>query len=366
MSRVLPTLRLVHAWAGLILSLLLFTMAVSGSLLVFRTEILRAVTPGADQVVATDPAAFARAAAAAEAAFPGRVNGVTFASPAFGLHQVNLKGGGGAYLDPNTGAVLQRWGRNERFLDWVFDFHHHLLSGEPGTRTVGVIGFSGLVLSLVGIVIWVPARRSFKGRVLPASFKRPHLLAAHRDLGILAAPLLIVAMATGASMALPDQSRPLFAALFGGEVEARPGPPMGMMMKSSGSPEGAAPPADWTPALAAAKARFPDADLRSAQWPKKPGGPVQVRLHRAGEWNTNGRTSVTVTPEGRVLKAVDAQGLGRGMRAFNALWPIHASKVGGPLWKVLSLLTGLSLATLALFGAVSFAPRAVGVERRRA
>lgn len=351
MSRILTVLRLVHAWAGLILSLMLFTLALSGSLLVFRTEITRALTPGAEQTVANDPAAFARAVTTAQATFgKGQVASINFASPEFGLHQVNLKGGGGAYLDPNTGAVLQRWGENERFFDWLFDLHHHLLSGEIGTRVTGWTGLGGLLLTLVGVAIWWPARGAFRGRVAPRSFKRAHLLAAHRDLGILAAPFLAVTLVTGVSLALPQQARPLW-----GAVESKPKAPR---LKA------AADGVDWTAGLSAAQARFPDARLRMAVFPKKPGAPVQVRMRRPGEWHSNGRTSVTLAPDGRVLAASDAMAQPRGVRTYNGLWPIHASKVGGPVWKVFSLLTGLSLAALSLFGAVAFAPRAFGRPRR--
>jgi uncharacterized iron-regulated membrane protein len=349
MNRVLPVLRLLHAWVGLVLSLALLVMALSGSLLVFRTEILRLTVPGAAARVDSDPVALARAATAAEAAFGPKVASMNFASPAFGLHQVNLTGGGGAYLDPATGRVVGRWAKNERFFDWLFDLHHHLLSGETGTRTAGWIGFGGLVLSLVGIVLWIPARGSFRGRVVPSSPKRPRLLAAHRDLGILAAPVLLIMLTCGAGLALPNQVRPLLAAAFGGAAEAKAKPP-----------KVAPAPADWPAALAAAHARFPDAELRMAVWPKKPGQPLQVRLRRPGEWHTNGRTSVSVDPSGRVLAAVDAQALGRGARIYNGLWPVHASRVGGLPWKLLTLLGGLSLTALSLYGAVAFAPKAFG------
>ena len=52
-------------------------------------------------------------------------------------------------------------------------------------------------------------------------------------------------------------------------------------------------------------------------------------------------------------------------RLYNTFWPIHASKVGGLLWKAITFLTGLSLATLALYGAESYRRKLFPARRRR-
>lgn len=338
-------LRQLHAWAGLVVSLFIAVLALSGSLLVFKAEWLKLTVPGAAEAVAPEPALLARGMQAAEAAF-GRdqLRSVMFASPEFGLHLVYLKDEGGAYLDPHTGEVVQRWAKNERFVDWLFDLHHHLLAGETGTTISGVIGFAAALLVITGVIVWWPAARSFRWRVAPQTLtKRAHLLSAHRDLGILATPVALVLLLTGASVALHDVVQPVFDRVLG---EGR---------KPETPTVAAAEAVAWPAALAAAQARFPDADLRLAAWPKGEGAPVSVRLRQPGEWHANGRTIATLDPgTGRLVSAHDAMTDGGGPRAYNALWPVHASRVGGLAWKTAAFLGGLALTALSLFGAEAF------------
>lgn len=332
---VMGALRKLHAWAGLMLCLLLLPLAISGAALVFKPEWLRATVPGAAQQVSVGPEAAARAMTAAEAGF-GKLRSVVFASPEIGLHQVYLKEGGG-YLAPD-GQVVQRFGKNERVVDWLFDLHHHLLAGETGQTVAGVAGLAALVMVLTGLVLFVPALRSFAFRVAPD--RRPGRagwLAAHRDLGLLAAPVLLVVIVTGAPVALSKQTADLL-----GFQKAKP------------PAAGAAAP-DWPAALAAAQARFPDAVLRSAAPPAKPRATIAIRLRQPAEWHVNGRTVVHVDPATSGVVAVeDALAHPLRQRIYNAFWPIHASKVGGLVWKILSFLSGLALALLSVYGAESY------------
>jgi uncharacterized iron-regulated membrane protein len=112
---------------------------------------------------------------------------------------------------------------------------------------------------------------------------------------------------------------------------------------------------DWTRALAAAQARFPHAELRMASLPAAPGKPAVVRLRQPQEWHANGRTIVYIDPgSSSVLAVDDALAKPPQARLYNAFWPIHASKVGGLAWKVLTFVSGVALAALAAYGAESY------------
>lgn len=334
-------LKLLHAWTGLVLSGLLFTLAASGSLLVFKDDWTRMTVPGATQGAAATPARAASALATAEAAFPGEVRSVLLASPALGVHTLALKDGGGAYLSAD-GRELVQWGKDGRAADWLFDLHHHLFLGETGTIVTGIAGLSGLALALTGLALWWPQRRAFRPRVVPSSNTRPGWLSAHRNVGVLAAPLLILTLTTGSAMALPDLSKPLLAAMLSGA-----GPPSPKLKRKVAE-------VDWPAVMGAAQARFPDAALRIVVSPRNPGQPVEVRLRRPGEWHANGRTRVWLDGDGSVLRAEDALAAPSAARVFNAFWPLHAARVGGLPWRVLVATGGLSLALLSLYGAESY------------
>jgi len=332
---MLAVLRKLHAWTGLALCLLLIPLALSGASLVFKPQWLRATVPHADRAVQVTPAEAARTMAAAQAAFPDMTS-VIFAGPAIGVHEVLRKDGGG-YLAAGTGEVVQRWAKNGRVVDWLFDLHHHLLSGDTGTRVAGAVGLLAAAMILTGLAVWVPAWRSFAWRVKPGRKGRAGWLAAHRDLGLISAPVALAIVITGSAVALDE----LAAAVMGFE-RARPPAAAGVGQ------------VDWAKAFAAAQARFPGSEIRIAALPR-PGKPAVIRLRQADEWHANGRTTLWIDPATSTVMAVDdALAQGGPAQVYNAFWPLHASKVGGLAWKLATFLTGLALAALSLYGAESY------------
>ncbi|WP_374470091.1 PepSY-associated TM helix domain-containing protein [Phenylobacterium sp.] len=332
---MLALLRKLHAWTGLALCLLLVPLALSGAALAFKPQWLRATVPTADRAMAVTPAEAAQAMSAAQAAFPD-ARTVIFAGPAIGVHEV-LRDDGGAYLPAGGGAPIQAWPKNGRVVDWLFDLHHHLLSGDTGTKVAGAVGLLALAMILTGLVVWVPAWRSFRWRLRPDRGGRAGWLAAHRDLGVLSAPIAAVIVLTGSAVALDD----VFAALMGFQ---RTRPPVAA----------GAGPMDWPRAFEAAQQRFPGAEIRLASFPK-PGKPAAIRLRQPQEWHANGRTTVWIDPAGsRILAVDDALAQPASARLYNAFWPVHASKVGGLAWKALTFLAGLAVAALSLYGAESY------------
>ena len=332
---VMAAVRKVHAWAGLGLCFLLIPMSLSGAALVFKPQWLRATVPGAAAAVPATSEEAARAMAAAEQAFEAPKT-VMFAGPQLGMHEV-IAAEGGAYLAAGTGEVAQRWRTNERAVDWLFDLHHRLLAGETGILVTGYAGLATALMLVTGLVVWAPAWRSFRGRVAPSGHGRAAWLGAHRDLGILSAPVAIVVVLTGSGVALSGLS----AQVMGFERTAPPAASEGRV--------------DWPRAMAAAQARFPNAELRMAIRSSGPGKPASVRLRQPLEWHTNGRTIVYIDPATSTVLAVDdAMSQSASARLYNAFWPIHASKVGGLLWKVLTFLTGIGLAALAAYGLESY------------
>lgn len=332
---MLAALRKLHAWTGLALCLLLIPLALSGAALAFKPEWLRASVPHADRAVQVTPAEAARTMAAAQAAFPDMTS-VIFAGPAIGVHEVLRKDGGG-YLAAGSGDLVQRWPKNGRVVDWLFDLHHHLLSGDTGTKVAGTVGLLAAAMILTGLVVWVPAWRSFAWRMKPGRKGRAGWLSAHRDLGLISAPIALVIVLTGSAVALNE-----LAATVMGFTRARP-------PAAAGEGE-----VDWPKAFTAAQARFPGSEIRIAALPR-PGKPAVIRVRQPDEWHANGRTTLWIDPATSQIMAVDdALTQAPAAQLYNAFWPVHAAKVGGLAWKVVSFLAGLALAALSLYGAESY------------
>ncbi|WP_073977244.1 PepSY-associated TM helix domain-containing protein [Erythrobacter donghaensis] len=337
-------LSLLHRWLGGLVGLGLAVLGLTGAALLWKpwwasvAQVPRA--PSDTETLAIIAAAEARGA-----------DYVTLPSAEFGVAQAGFgKGGGGAYI-AHDGTLLARWQSVwERPETLLFDLHHHLLLGETGEVISGWLGIAAILFCITGLVLWWPTRRTFRLRALPPRFTRPAVILHHRDIGaVLALPILLAAI-TGALMVLKPLGQAVLAPLSpAAEVAAWQAKPPAA---SSATAQ------DWPAILAAARARFPDADPRMIIWPRAPGEGVTLRLRRPAEWHPNGRTTLTLAADGTVLAARDATAAPLALRAGNALYPLHSARMAGsamalPL-RVVMTLAGLGLALLGSLAVVTF------------
>lgn len=339
-------IRTLHAWAGTALAVLAVVFGLTGSVLVFEDDWIRATVPAAQAEVDLDPARLGAALNRLELAEPG-LTSVVLPGGAVGVHRLYLADEGFGYADAD-GAVVDRWQGAARAETWIFDLHHELLAGHTGKLVAGSAGLALVLMILTGLIVWFPAWRASGWRVWPRSSARRELIGSHRNLGLVFALPLLVFSLTGAAIVFHGTTQ----ALLGGAPKP-PTPAVG-----SGD-------IDWARALASAQARFPQATLRMASWPAAPGKPATIRLRQQGEWHPNGRTTVTVDPAtSQVVATSDAHALPTGIRAYNAFYPLHASSVGGWLYDGLTVLSGLAMAGLGGVGAWAFLARPRNRSRR--
>jgi uncharacterized iron-regulated membrane protein len=344
--RFWPLLRKVHAWAGLAACVLLLTASLSGTILVFEEPWLRTTVPSADQAAVVAPARLGAALATAEREFGReRLRSMVFASDRLGLHAISFVDGGGAWVDPTTLAIVERWERHGRVGEWLLALHHELLLDDDAETIVGTAALVAFVLVLSGVAYW--AKLKFNGvRAWPRSTSARELDAAHRTWGLVVALPLALLLLTGAGMALPSLSKPLLGAVTG-EPFAEPTPPQ---IAADGA-------IDWTAGIAAAQAAFPTGVPRIAVWPRNGVAPY-VRMKQPEEWHSNGRTTVWFAPAGGTpLATRDAVRVPQAARVFDMFWPLHAARVGGVAWQLATFLVGIALAMLSVTGALAYLKR---------
>jgi len=331
-------LSILHRWSGGFLGLLLAVLGLTGAILVWEggwISLPHAGDPLVENVQAIGTIAEREAAAGATR--------ITFASDEIGIHHVAREGDAGSYI-AQDGMTVATWSSQwERPELWLFDLHHHLFAGETGETVAGIAGIFGLLFVVTGSILWLRSRRAFRWRLWPRRFQPGPIVAHHRDIGILVAPLLLVSFLTGIGMLFPSATRVALSPF--GKLETRTKPP---------EAEPAAGPAPVGAMLAAAKARFPDAELRRLTIPAKPGQPYSVRLRQPFEWTPNGRTNLFFDGSGRLLKIDDPATAGRAAAINETFYPIHAGKVGGLTWKLLMTLPGIGLTLLGLLATWSF------------
>lgn len=343
---------LLHRWTGGILGLLLALIALTGTILLWEGEWVS--LPGAhdplDENIGAIGAITERAAAA------GGLQRITFAGDETALHLLVYQDGSGAYVRQD-GTVVDRfadqWGRPEL---WIFDLHHRLFSGEAGETIAGLAGIAGLLFVVTGVLLWLRSRGRFAPTLLPAAMQPGPIVRHHRDLGILAAPLLLLSLATGVLMIFPKAADTILSPLG---ASAPPGKAVSDRPKARG------------PVLASAleqsKRLFPKALLRRISLPAEPDAPVTIRLKQPFEWTPNGRTQLSFDAgSGRLLSVSDPATAMPAASLVEKFYPVHTAKVGGLAMKLLMSLSGLALAMLGTFAVYSFWLRKAKRRRHRA
>ena len=333
---------LLHRWLGGTIGLLLAVLGVSGALLVHK-DVWTGV-PGAGDAQVTDTAALAATAQRLMADPEARPRSIVFASENFGLNRLSYAGEAGAYAD-QTGEIVTRWSSQwERPEVWLFDLHHHLLSGDTGEMVAGVAGLVGLGFVITGLILWWPLRRSYEFRPVPKTLSRFPILRHHRDWGVVLAPVLALSLITGSIMVF----RPVANLILGPGAEAevtaslKPPPPRKADLADD---------LDWGGMIRTARQLYPTAEVRILSLPREGNGLVSLRLRQPAEWLPNGRTTLWFAADtGRLAHSRDALKLAPRAQAYNALYPLHAAKVGGLPYRLLMTLSGL---TLGLFGTLT-------------
>lgn len=341
------TLSLLHRWAGGLIGVLLALIGLTGTILLWEGNWIG--VPGAHDPLAENVPAIARMVEAA--ADSGRVIRITFAGDEIGLHQFAYRGGGGAYLKQD-GTVAAQWADQWARLElWLFDLHHHLLSGETGEIITGIAGLAGLLFVISGSILWWRTRRAFALKLLPRRIEPGAILRHHRDIGIVAAPLLLLSMTTGVLMVFGGVATALIGPDAAAPVELATRVPAGRAAES---------------AILQSKARYPDALLRRVTFPRAAGQPISVRMRQPFEWTPNGRTQLTFdAATGRLLTVQDPAIAGASASIREKFYPLHTAKVGGLAMKLLMSLSGLALTLLGSLAVYGFWLRKARQSRRR-
>ena len=339
------TLDLLHRWTGGLIGLVLALLGLTGTILVHKHAWIG--LPHAGDPQAGDLAIVATATERLLAE-PG-AGGIIYASRDFGLHQLRFADGAGLYAD-QAGDVVSRWSSQwDRPELWLFDLHHHLLTGDVGETVIGTAGLAALFFTISGAILWWRTRSTFRLRLWPKRLSRPAIVTHHRNLGIVVAPLIVLSALTGTMMVF----RPV------GEAVVAPLTGYGAVSRSLTPPKVVAGPlaerADWSAMLAEARRRYPDGEFRILTLPRKPGEPVTLRMRRAAEWLPNGRTTLWFDgATGRLLAHRDALAMPAGAQAFNLAYPLHAAKVGGLAWRLVMTVSGVALTLLGTLAVWSF------------
>lgn len=148
----------VHLWVGVLLSVYVVVISLSGAILVFRTELTRATFPAAlSPYKPPQTAPLSSAVTNFQHRFPrAELTSVTLPSATLPAFQLEAKDAEGhplhALADPQTAAIYPQ---PRTWIDVVYDLHLYLLLGEAHGIQYNGIGAAGLLLlAFSGLVLW--------------------------------------------------------------------------------------------------------------------------------------------------------------------------------------------------------------------
>lgn len=340
-------LRSLHRWTGLTAATFLLLLALSGGALIFKEEIWALRYPALGAPLAVQSAAdHAAAFEAGLDAFPGRVSMVRTPREGLPAYHLYLQGGE-ALLHQTTHEVIDEWAWFETPTGVLTELHFHFVAGDAGRVFVGILGLIGGCMAASGLWLWWPVRRQFRlGSLWPERFSRLHVLRMHRDLGALSAALVVLFALTGAAVVFGDAARFLFNAVLVGQSTESPAPRSEVTGPISPLDAGI---------IESVQGLLPQASLRSWSPPADGSGVHYFRLRQPAEPHPNGRSTVYVDAiSGTVLQSSNATAMSAGDRLANWMYPLHSASIGGWAYRIVALLSALTLAVMSVTGALSF------------
>ena len=352
-----------HRWLGLVAGLLLVVIGLSGSALVFRQEIDEALNPELLRVTpASTRVPMQQVMEAARRAFPDEApSRIRMPRTPEGVVELWLGRAPSryVYVDPYRGTLLGARRPTEFLTGWLFHLHTKLLAGDAGERVVGAGALVLAALSVTGLVLWRPRRRSKREARVAIAVRAGRTRSAydlHRAVGFYSSALLLIAALTGAALVFSE-------AFEGGIYRLTRTPPKPAIPLAISPPD--RPSLLLDSLLSIAERAQPGGMISYIYLADAPTAAFRVRKRLAPEIHPNGRSYVALDPRtGAVLDVVDGGRAPVGAQVYNALYPLHIGIGGGTAMRVLVLVVGLAPALLGVTGALQWWRRSARRRRR--
>lgn len=344
------TLRWLHRWLGLILGVFISIIGLTGSWLIYDREI---ATP--EYVLKTNKAALPIQSLFLKASSRLTVHQdvqILFPKSPI-LPYVFKTKEKQIVINQYTGEILAIRSSNYWPFGWLLHVHSELLLGKPGKQITGWLGIGLILITGMGIYLWRPKkwRSGFRIRLNKSGAVTHYDI--HRLIGILSAPILIVALVTGVSLSFSK-----FTSTIVNNVFDHPGdvPPLIQLQTQNQQ-------ASLDALLLNAKQAIPNGRVYSMLIPAVPIKPVLVRVKRIHDPHPNGLNLVYLHPRnGEIVETKIISHADPAKRWFNWAFPLHTGQVlPGHRWLLFTV--GLMPTFLMLTGVYLYLARRFKVAK---
>ena len=345
MSRSVRSVLLkVHLYTGMTLGLYLVVMGLSGSVLVFHSELEGWLNPGLHHV---EPAGEPLGPSAVIAVFRERY-------PEAEVSRLVLpdgrRGAGGTYcfwvgpwegdqprvyVDPYRGEVIAERSYTGTLLGWVEYLHFALLGGMTGWAINAYLALATLTLLATGLVLWWPRKVRQLGQRLWVKWRAPWPRMnwdLHHALGVWTLPILVVLCLTGAAFAFWYS---IEASVRWAVGETEP------VEESYEAPEEGRP-RSMDALLATAAEAAPRATPVAVRVPGDVKSPLTVYMRPGGDTQNHRWVKVKVDHYSGAVMDVHRYDETATARVMSTILPLHAGSIGGMPLRVLWCMIGLT------------------------
>lgn len=355
----------VHLWAGIALCLYTVVIGITGSILVFESEIEHAAYTrlwhaSNGSAPSAPEAAFVRAVEKVRHIYAGYQ--VTVAYPpdhADDNFELFVRRGDAVryvFVDASTGNIVGDIDPAHSWLIWITDLHFHLLMGKTGLLLNGIGSAGLLVLCLSGIVIWWAGIRNWARGLkvnLHSGWKRINY-DLHSVFGFWTLAIVFMWAFTGVYFVWP---RPIESAVNLVSSVSSSRPPAFTV-----PPRAAAATTDLQAMIRAAEHTSPSAAFAGAFFPANNKAPLTLLMARGAQRNFSQMDYLYFDPStGRQL-AVWHRGVNTtwGSKFIFWLGPLHFGYYWGTAVEILWAAFGCALPLLAITSLIMYWNRYLG------
>lgn len=340
-------IRKIHRWLGFPLGVLFFITLLSGILVGFDDYIGMLKHVELEHSELSD-AELANAIAVLKERHDG-IRQIIFPKEDMAVFTVTERGAK-FYYDPNTLQLIEQEStRRSALFSFILSIHRHFLLGRTeylglsGAEWVAWCGLLAVVISLIGVYLWWPSKRTFKvKRLVPTKHKISDYYFSHLSGGIVTVVFIVLFSLTGAGITYRTIARDLLL------EETREIQSFTPVYSRYG----------WQGAVSQAKEVFPDAELTSVRFggrrtPAQYEGAAQFRFNTSADWlGYSGSIVYIDTDNGAYLGHSAFADHSLGEKLYELILPLHIGLGLSPFY-LLSMLIAMSLALIMVVGGVT-------------